>query len=91
VLDKIQPIIDAVQWIIDKLAGLDFPDVPGFGRAVVGRSTGTTATASGPAVVEEHFHFYGITPADEDSLVRLIQRANVRARRTTGRSIVRTA
>lgn len=83
VMDKLQPIVDAVQWVIDKLGSLDFPDVPGFGRVAVG---GATSSGSGAVEHHEHYHFTGVTPTDELQLARMMDRAQARRRRvTTGR------
>lgn len=78
VMDKVQPIIDAVQWIIDKLQSIDLPDLNPF-RTIAG---GAVASTAGGDVF--HFTFNGITPADEDALARMTERAMAKRRRSTG-------
>lgn len=80
VMDKVQPIIDAVQWIIDKLNSIDLPDLNPFGRLAIAGATTSSSAGLGDSYT---FNFHGITPADEDSLGVMIDKALAKRRRVT--------
>lgn len=95
VMDKIQPIIDAVQRVIDLIGKIDFPDIPFLGRASsTGVSTTSTAGAGFGVVDARDFSVNVTVEAGADlspAAVRAIMRAVVEQQTRAGSTPVRLA
>lgn len=81
VMDKVQPIIDAVQWIIDKIGSIDLPDIPFLGRATGSTSSGSLfgTTSGGVTYVDERTFSVEVTVQALASLDPAVLRALIKA------------
>lgn len=91
----IDPVMDAIDWILDKLDNIKLPDIPIFGRttaAVGGSGLATSGGLFGSGdlqVTEEHVHFHGpILGSGPDELARVVEGILDRRRFATARPVI---